>query len=571
MTDKKYAGVLVPVFALKSQNDFGIGDTQSLIECIDFCAQNDLSIVQLLPINETGPDNSPYNAISSQALEPAYIHMTPDAVPGLTLDILKELKVDHLNSCPDSVNYDVVKKVKVDILANAYINFKKSRSKLAKDFTSFKKEQSHWLDDFCLYRCILSLKENNTLWTDWETELQSPATAKKYLTKYIKDNDAKNVVQLNVDFWAYVQFVGYTQWIIVKNHADKLDIKLIGDLPFGVSRYSCDVWANKELFDLNWSIGAPPETYFQGDEFVRKWGQNWGMPLYNWSQHEKENFQWWENRIDSLLNFFHGYRIDHVLGFYRVYAFPWLPQLNNEFLDLTIEEAKQKTGGKIPQFLPNDDSTEKSAKSNEKHGSKILKAIKNFSKSSIIIAEDLGLVPDYVRPSLAKLGISGITIPQFERNKDYTYKSQSTYPENNLITYGTHDHDPLALFYENLVKWWHGPDGHVGWLEVQRLMDYLGWDINHPPNEFTDDLHKALLTKLFESNCKYAILIISDIFGSKQRFNQPGSNSNSNWSQRLEMTLTEFVNDPNYSQKIKFLSNLIEKTNRINANLLATK
>ena len=558
------AGMLVPVFALRSKNDLGIGDTLSLINCIDFCARHNITILQVLPINETGPDNSPYNALSSQAHDPVLLAMTSDMVPGLTESmVLAEQESLPANfACETSVNYPIVKKLKLNLLKKAYVAFVGSKNKALKDFATFKKNQKKWLDSYCLYRSLLVLNNDNMVWTDWDNIYQEVTTARQARDSYVKAHGLTDDIYLGDDFWAYVQFVAYEQWLKVYNHASDKNIKLIGDLPFGVSRYSCDVWANKDLFDLEWSCGAPPETYFQGDEFVSKWGQNWGMPLYDWTKQARQKYAWWKNRVQGILKFFHGYRIDHVLGFYRVYSFPWLPQANNEFLELSLEEAKAKTGGKLPQFLPYSDEDETQAKLNEKQGVKILKKIIEFSGDAIIIAEDLGLVPDYVRPSLAKLGIAGFTIPQFERNEDYTYKDPDTYPEGNLATYGTHDHDPLALFYDNLVKWWHGSDGRVGWLEVQRLMQFLGWDINSPPVEFTIDLHQALLTRLFETRCQYAVLNISDIFGTRQRFNLPGSSNDSNWSQRLEMSLEDFENNDYYQNKINFLHNLILKTQR---------
>ena len=108
-------------------------------------------------------------------------------------------------------------------------------------------------------------------------------------------------------------------------------MKLVGDIPFGVSRYSADVWAEHELFDLTWSGGAPPEPFFSGDEFLRKWGQNWGIPLYDWPTHRAQNYAWWRQRVAATGLIFHGFRIDHVLGFFRIYSFPWMPQQNNEY------------------------------------------------------------------------------------------------------------------------------------------------------------------------------------------------------------------------------------------------
>jgi 4-alpha-glucanotransferase len=330
-----------------------------------------------------------------------------------------------------------------------------------------------------------------------------------------------------------------------------------------VSRYSADVWANRELFDLDWSGGAPPETYFQTDKFTSKWGQNWGIPLYNWSAHESQHFAWWRQRVWYTTRIFHGFRIDHVLGFFRIYSFPWTPEHNPEFIDLTHDQAKEKTGGRLPQFLPHPDEPEEFAQENEAQGKKILEVILEAAGDNIVIAEDLGMVPNYVRPLLRELGIPGFSIPTFERNEsDRSFKAKETLPAINLATYATHDHQPLVSFYEELVRRWHGPDGHEHWLEIQRLMKFLGWDESNPPKEFTIELHAAFLRNLLETPCWLAICMINDVLATSQRFNQPGSSASSNWSQRLDHTLQGYLDDPNTRNKIELYSDLIRETNR---------
>jgi 4-alpha-glucanotransferase len=159
-------------------------------------------------------------------------------------------------------------------------------------------------------------------------------------------------------FTAYVQWIAWRQWLDVRAWADQKGVRLVGDMPFGVSRYGADVWSERDLFDLPWSGGAPPEPFFQGDEFLKRWGQNWGIPLYNWPAHRAQDFTWWKQRVGAVGKIFHSFRIDHVLGFFRIYSFPWLPQQNGEYVHLTPEEAKEKANGRLPQFLPRPDEPE---------------------------------------------------------------------------------------------------------------------------------------------------------------------------------------------------------------------
>ena len=129
-------------------------------------------------------------------------------------------------------------------------------------------------------------------------------------------------------FYRYVQWIAHLQWTAIKSYADERGVGLMGDIPFGVSYYSADVYSRRDEFALDWSGGAPPEPYFKDDEFTQKWGQNWGIPLYRWDVMRTRELAWWRQRVRGVRKIFHVFRIDHVLGFYRIYAFPWRPERN---------------------------------------------------------------------------------------------------------------------------------------------------------------------------------------------------------------------------------------------------
>ena len=170
-------------------------------------------------------------------------------------------------------------------------------------------------------------------------------------------------------FFRYVQWVAHQQWRAIKSFATEREVALMGDIPFGVSYYSADVFAGPARFHLDWSGGAPPEPYFKEDAFTQKWGQNWGIPLYDWNEMRKHKFDWWRQRVDGVKEIFHLFRIDHVLGFYRVYAFPWRPRRNNrEFLPLGWDEMRARTGGREPHFTPRDDRTWENCVANRTRG-----------------------------------------------------------------------------------------------------------------------------------------------------------------------------------------------------------
>ncbi|MCE0497735.1 MAG: 4-alpha-glucanotransferase [Methylacidiphilales bacterium] len=561
------AGILVPVFALRHEKDFGIGDVLAVQEAISFCAEHNLGLLQLLPINETGDDNSPYNAISSVALDPVYLTLTPEAVPGLLPEVLLEL-------CPDSVRkelqagpvqYGRVKLLKLDILSRAYVEFEavdlEAGTENAYDFQAFVEANMGWLPGYTLFRTLLNEYNYSPVWSDWAPEHQDLEKAETWLATA---PDREELIRYR-QFTAYVQWVAWRQWLGVRAWADQHKVRLVGDIPFGVSRYGADVWSERALFDLEWSGGAPPEPLFAGDKFLSKWGQNWGIPLYDWEANRARNFTWWKQRVEATSLIFNAFRIDHVLGFFRIYSFPWLPQKNAEFAELTPEQAKEKALGREPHFIPRADEPEKNAKLNCDEGEALLRLIQQTAGNTAVVAEDLGVVPKYVPPLLKKLGIPGFAIPQFIADpQTHEYIPKDKMPELAVTTWGTHDHAPLVEWYADMTRRWKGPNGHDAWLELQRLMRFLGEnDEKEPPVTVDEKLHETLVRALLESKSCWAIFVICDILGLNLRFNQPGSANDGNWSQRLDRPLKEYAKDPVIGPKLRFFREAVLKTGRM--------
>ncbi|MDX1748271.1 MAG: 4-alpha-glucanotransferase, partial [Halobacteriales archaeon] len=206
-----------------------------------------------------------------------------------------------------------------------------------------------------------------------------------------------------------------------------------------------------DVFDLDWYGGAPPETLFKDDEFVQKWGQNWGIPLYRWDVMEERDFAWWRQRIGKTTEIFGMFRVDHALGFYRIYAFPWNPVRNDEFLPLDPDEAAERCEGRRPGFRPRPDDTEENCAANRADGEKYFRMIQEAAGDAEVIAEDLGTVPDYVGPSLAELGIAGTKVPQWEFEDGHVV-SGLKYPERSFAAYATHDHRPVPAQWDEAKR-----------------------------------------------------------------------------------------------------------------------
>jgi len=543
--DQRIAGVLVPIFALRGRVDLGIGDTAALAEFVDWTSAQGFRLVKILPVNETGGDHSPYNAISARALEPTTIHTAPGVLPDLQeKDFEEELsRVDRAALESDRVDYSVVKPLKRRLLERAFARFQKrhlqKKTARAREFARFSKAEAEWLRDYALFRLLM--EENGTeCWDQWPQLQRSRAGARKWLAGLrIRE---RLLAQRRLRFITYVQWVAFAQWQRVHAYASERGVALMGDIPFGVSYYSADVWAQPQLFKQGWYGGTPPDRIFKHDPFVSKWGQNWGIPLYDWDAMRADGFRWWRRRVRGLREFFDLFRIDHVLGFYRIYGFPWHPARNGEFLPLSQDEAAARTGGERPHFHPRPDDTPLHKAGNQDEGEEYLRAILEEAGAGTVIGEDLGEVPDYVRPSLTELGIAGYKIPAWEKREDGSLIPGSDYQRLSIATYGTHDHDTLRAWWDESAHEAARKDGAEA-RDARRVLSQFAGQGGNPPREFTPELHEALLRALFESNSWIVVVMITDLFARAERFNLPGV-GHGNWTQRLHRPISELEQEP---------------------------
>ncbi len=557
--EHRIAGVLIPVFALRSAQDQGIGDTGSLRGFIRWAAEAGFALVQLLPINETGGDNSPYNAISSMALDPATLELTPAALPDLTPDdhaaTLAEIDLEGLRTGP--VQYARVKPMKQRLLRRAFDRFKAgTRPERRAAFDQFCADNAHWLDGYTLFRALMERNGGTECWDQWPEEQRDVAAARRWADGL--PASARTAFDLEKQFYAYVQWIAYGQWEGVKRFAGEHGVALMGDIPLGVSYYSADYFGDPGLFEPGWSGGAPPEPYFKDDLFTQKWGQNWGIPVYDWTAMQKDDFAWWRQRVGGVRDLFHVFRIDHILGFYRIYSFPWRPAENAAFLPLSHEEALARTGGRLPGFKPRADDTPEDRAANCRDGEALLRVVLEAAGDTWLIGEDLGTVPEYVRPNLTSLGIAGFKIPIWEPDHHTGGLLPGPgYARLSLATYGTHDHEPLRALWN---RWRDDPS--AGYHELYKLMQFAGIPHWYPPPEFDQRVHHQLLEALFRTNSWIVICMITDLFAREERFNVPGTAADSNWSQRMHLTVETLSSDLENRGFTKALNSLLREAGR---------
>ena len=308
----KIAGTLVPVFSLRSKTSFGVGDFGDLKKMIDYIDKTGQRVLQILPINDstithTWTDSYPYSCISIFALHPQYADLT--ALPPLKDEKEREKYEqlrESLNALPQ-IDYEQVNAAKTSYLRLLFEQEgKKVMSSAA--FKAFFAESKQWLAPYAQY-CYLRDTNGTADYTQWAGHEVFHEADRKALesprSKLFKD----------VSFFYYVQYILNTQMKAVHEYARQKGVILKGDIPIGVNRYGCDAWQEPRYFNLNGQAGAPPDDFSVN-------GQNWGFPTYNWDEMLKDGCLWWVRRFSNMAKFFDAYRIDHVLGFFRIWEIP---------------------------------------------------------------------------------------------------------------------------------------------------------------------------------------------------------------------------------------------------------
>lgn len=534
--DQKLAGILTPLSALRGEADLGIGDTAALVETAEWAAKMGFGLIQILPVNETGSDHSPYNIMSSMAYEPSTISTNPQWLPELSRGAYDEITASHdVESLrAGKINYPAVKALKHDLLKAAFQVFRSRKADPVRlrAYAKFERNERDWLEPYALWRALTDWNGTEVS-TRWPQEHHSPAAAQDWIATLPPTE--KKEFRTRMRFYSYVQWIAQMQWKTVRAACDKLGVALMGDIPVGVSIFSADVWNFPEEFDLTRSSGAPPEKVFKSDPFTERWGQNWGFPLYDWQAMSHDNFAWWRQRLRSACEVFQFLRVDHALGFFRIYAFPWRPEENSRFSDLTPAEATALTGGRLPGFVEHDDSTEENRERNRIQGDMLFQIFLEETGPHRLIAEDLGEVAPYVRPTLTSLDIPGFKIPQWERAPDGTMIPGSDYQALSLATFATHDHPPIHQLWSDWFADCAVPEKREAAVRAMKeLLLFCGRGDIECPQPFTQEIHHALLGGLFSCNSWMTVHQITDVFGLKDRFNIPGAVGDANWTTRIE-------------------------------------
>jgi 4-alpha-glucanotransferase len=482
------AGLVVPLFALRSARGWGIGEIGDLGPLSAWLAAAGHRRLQLLPVFEMAPgERSPYAAITSFALDPIYLSLADvaDFVASggeAALSPEDRARLAGLRA-GDAIDYDGVRGLKRRALNLAFAHFCaaewRAGTPRAQALRAYCAAEADWLHDWALYRALKE-ERGEAPWTAWEPALRDrkPAALAR----------ARRALGARRLFHCYVQWLAAGQWEAARRQAAAAGVALDGDLAFMVSADSADVWVRQREFRLDASLGAPPDAFNAS-------GQDWGLPVPRWAAMARRGFAWLEQRGARAAALFDGCRLDHVVGYYRMWVRP---------------------AAGAPAFEPATEDAQRTL------GERLLGVIRAAAGKMAIVAEDLGAVPDFVRASLAGQGVPGLRVLRWEV-EDGVFRDPRAYPELSVATSGTHDTSSLATWWSEELD----DAGRRALAAVPVFAPLAG------AGAFTPAVHAALLDGLYAAGSRLVLLPVQDAYGGRERINTPATVGPANWSYRL--------------------------------------
>lgn len=489
----RIAGILIPLFSIRTRNDAGIGDIAALGPMAELAAATGHRAVLMLPVEETAPGMaSPYSALSLFAIDPVYIAI--DDLPGVTPQAVTRVR-KALHEVPLSERLKI-RAARLRLLDAAFRHFEREASDAERAAVDeFAARNRQWLEDYALFRA-LKQRFKFVAWEEW------PAGLRRREARAIAA--ARNRMSRSIAKFIYWQYLAHRQWAQARVRARGLGVMLGGDLAFSGARDSAEVWAHPELFDLERTVGAPPDD-FNPD------GQRWGLPMPRWDRMEANGFSLLRERIRHARELYDFVRVDHVVGVYRTFSFADGPAGDGMFSP--PEEPEQRA-----------------------QGERIMRAVLGAADGTVVIAEDLGMIPPFVRASLTALGVPGYKVMRWEKKDrgtpQETFIAPAEYPELSLATTGTHDTDTLAVWWEETSE-----DERGQMLRMLGREASAAGDASVPFGE----VHDAILLALYGASSRLVIVPIQDIFAWRERINLPGTVGSSNWTWRMPLAVEDMV------------------------------
>ena len=514
----RHAGILVPLFSIPSSSSWGVGEIPDLARFARWLRDAGQDFVQLLPVTAISEgETSPYSALSAMAIDRTYVALNDvqdfrdiGGEPAMRPDLRRRLERARASG---RVEYAEVRDLKAIAFDTAFDHFLHKHwnrdTQRAAELRGFIQRERWWLEDYALFRALRRQHELRPWW-EWDEALRrrDPGALSR----------AARTLERDILLHKYVQWLADSQWHQVRADAG---VGVFGDYPFMVSRDSADVWARQEDFLQDASVGTPPDAFSES-------GQDWGLPVYRWDVMAADDFRWLRQRARRSAALYDGYRIDHLVGFYRTFVRPPAAE---------------------PYFTPAEEADQLA------QGERLMQIF--MASGPFIIAEDLGVIPDFVRASLQRLNLPGYRVLRWERewhDKAKPFRDPSGWPPMSVATSGTHDTEPLA-------EWWNGADGKEREAFL-RLRAFAGRGVS-PDTTFTPGLRDAVLEALFHSRSNYLILPLGDVFGWTERINTPAVIGDENWRWRLPWPIDVLDEQPDARERAAFLRIRSERSGRL--------
>lgn len=583
-TDWKATGTVTPLFSLRSENSFGIGDIGDLKLFIDWAKQSDMNLIQLLPVNDTTRthtwhDSYPYSGISVFALHPLYI-----SIPMLNGGLKNKRKASDyekkrlsLNNC-QTVDYEQVEKYKSAYLRD-YYNQEKYNILNNKDYNKFVSDNDEWLIPYAAFSYLRD-KYGTADFSRWEDF----AVYNYECVRQLAHPNSEAFNELNYFF--FLQFLLDSQFSAVAKYARSNRIILKGDIPIGVNRESVETWTEPHLFNMQQQSGAPPDDFSET-------GQNWSFPTYNWDKMEQTNYAWWKRRLRHLNRYFDAVRIDHILGFFRIWEIPVASPDNrqsgllghfNPALPLSKEEIASSLSSaglsseiNLPDnilslFLkdPYDSNkfhpliapfkteaylqlpdTLKVAFNNLYHDfffvrhnafwkHTALKRLKPLIDSSnmLICGEDLGMLPATVYEVMCELQILSLELGRISKHYGIEFSDLTALPYLSVCTTSTHD--------MNTVRAWWKEDPE----RTQRYYNQILKLQGEAPTDCSAEIVRLIIAKHVAAPSMLTVIPIQDFLAADERFRSPDadterinvpSNPENYWRYRIHLTVEQLL------------------------------
>lgn len=589
------AGMVIPLFSLRSEQSWGIGDLADLERLVAWARRVGMRAIQLLPINDTTrthtwTDSYPYNCVSVMALHPLYADLSPllacltDAERAVCLK-----RREELNALPQ-VDYEGVEKLKLGVLRKAYERTFPHVSR-TKSYRAFVAEHESWLQPYAAF-CYLRDCYGTADFRCWP---KLRRYSRKGVTELLKAKEARN----GVNFFCFIQFVLFEQMERVHSKAQQTGLILKGDLPIGISRDSVPAWVDGKLFNFSGQAGAPP------DDFACE-GQNWGFPTYRWDVMALDDYAWWQRRLGVMQRCFDAYRIDHVLGFFRIWQIPYgrtdgllghfepaLPLSRAEWQaagvnlsDEAIYRSHLNLHKPACEVLVIEDDHQKdhfhpaiAAQKSRPYQAMSAEERQNFDRvyedyfyhrhetfwaasakkklpallrasRMLPCAEDLGMVPACVGPLLKALQILTLQIERMPKTSGCLFDATECYPYLSVATADTHDMPPMRL-------WW-SQNADLAQCYFNEVLHFDG----PAPHDMTPELAEAVVRRHLKAPSMLCLLSFQDwtaidpharsTHPEEEQINNP-ANAQQYWRYRMHLTIEALEAETALNEKIRSL------------------